>query len=95
MGSVLTIIKGDDIIARVREQGEIPCVLADAGPGRFVIEESSMAGELLPSGYSCQRWGTAIRHADGSVTLDADPWDRNRSPGEPRRARTSPAARAR
>jgi hypothetical protein len=34
-----------------------------------------MAGELLPSGYSCQRWGTAIRHADGRVTLDPDPWE--------------------
>jgi hypothetical protein len=75
MASVLTIIKGDDIIARVREQGEIPGVLADAGPGRFIIEESSMAGELLPSGYSCQRWGTVIRHSDGSVTIDPDPWE--------------------
>jgi hypothetical protein len=56
--------------------GEIPGALADAGPRRFIIEESSTAGELLPSGYSCQRWGTVIRHADGSVTLNPDPWEK-------------------
>jgi hypothetical protein len=75
MASVLTIIKGDDIIARVRRQEEIPSALADAGPGRYVVEESSMGGELLPTGYSCQRWGTAIRHDGGSVMLDPDPWE--------------------
>jgi hypothetical protein len=31
-----------------------------------------MAGELLPSGYSCQRWGVAIRQADGSVILEPE-----------------------
>jgi hypothetical protein len=59
----------------VRDPAEIVKTLSHAGPGRFVVEESSMAGELPPSGYSCQRWGTAIRHDDGSVTLDPDPWE--------------------
>jgi hypothetical protein len=38
-----------------------------------VIEESNMAGELLPSGYTCQRWGVAIRQADGTVILEPEP----------------------
>jgi hypothetical protein len=49
-------------------------ILRHQRPGRFVVEEVSPAGQLLPSGYSCRRWGTAIRHPDGQVTLDPDPW---------------------
>jgi hypothetical protein len=52
---------------------EVTSALLSAKPGRYVIEESSMAGELLPSGYSCQRWGVAIRQADGTVTLEPEP----------------------
>ena len=48
--------------------------LGDAQPGRFLVEEVAPAGELLPSGHSCRRWGTAVRHPDGQVTLDSDPW---------------------
>ena len=38
-------------------------------PGPFIVDEVSRAAELLPSGHSCRRWGTAIRHPDGQVTL--------------------------
>jgi hypothetical protein len=31
-----------------------------------------MASELLPSGYSCQRWGVAIRLADGTIALEPE-----------------------
>ena len=71
--SVLQIIMGDDIVAGVSSPEEIAVTLKDAWPGRYVVEESSIAGELLPSGYSCQRWGVAIRQADGSVTLEREP----------------------
>jgi hypothetical protein len=54
--------------------GEIAQAIRHARPGRFVVEEVSPAGQLLPSGHSCRRWGTAIRHHDGHVTLDPDPW---------------------
>jgi len=73
MDSVLQIIKDRDIIASVRRPEEISAALSGAIPGRYVVEESSMAGELLPSGYSCQRWGVAIREADGSVALEPAP----------------------
>jgi hypothetical protein len=71
--SVLQIIKDRDIIANVRTPEEITEALSGAEPGRYVIEESSMAGELLPSGYSCQRWGVAIRQADGNLIFEPEP----------------------
>jgi hypothetical protein len=52
---------------------DIAQALQQAGLGRFIVEEVSPAGQLLPSGYSC-RWGTAIRHPDGQVSLEPDPW---------------------
>jgi len=70
--SALQIIKGDDIIANVSTPEEVTVALMGVRPGRYVIEESSMAGELLASGYSCQRWGVAIRQAYGSVMLEPD-----------------------
>ena len=71
--SVLQIIKGEDIIANVRTPEEVTAALQSAKPGRYVVEESSMAGDLLRSGYSCQRWGVAIRQADGTVDLEPEP----------------------
>jgi hypothetical protein len=52
---------------------DIAHALGDAQPGRFLVEEVSPSGELLPSGHSCRRWGTAVRHPDEQVTLDPDP----------------------
>jgi hypothetical protein len=53
---------------------EITQVLQHAPPGRFILEEVSPAGQFLPSGHTCRRWGTAIRQHDGSIILDPDPW---------------------
>jgi hypothetical protein len=71
--SVLQIIKGDNIIASVGIPELVTSALNGVEPGRYVIEESSMAGELLPSGYSCRRWGVVIRQADGTVMLEPEP----------------------
>jgi hypothetical protein len=68
------IIRGFDYCATADSPDEIGHALRHATPGRYVVEEVSRAGELLPSGHSCRRWGTAIRHPDGRVTLDPDPW---------------------
>jgi hypothetical protein len=54
--SVLQIIKDDDIVANASGLEEVAKMLMDAWPGRYVIEESSRAGEFLPSGFTCQRW---------------------------------------
>jgi hypothetical protein len=51
---------------------EMGQLLRHAKPGRYIVEEVSLAGRLLASGHSCRRWGSAIRHADGQVTLDPE-----------------------
>jgi hypothetical protein len=68
------IIRGQDYHTTVATTEEIASAVRDERPGRFIVEEVSSAGRLLPSGHSCRRWGTAIRHPDGQVTLDPDPW---------------------
>jgi hypothetical protein len=76
--SVLQIIMGDDIVASASGPEEVAVTLKGAWPGRYVIQESSTARELLPSGYSCQRWGIAIRKADGTVELEPEPAPRKK-----------------
>jgi hypothetical protein len=68
------IIREPDYYATAASPDDIAQALRHARPGRFVVEEVSPAGQLLPSGHSCRRWGTAIRHPDGQVILDPDPW---------------------
>jgi hypothetical protein len=71
--SVFQIIRGDNIVANVSKPSEITAALQGAEPGRYVVEESSMAGEFLPSGFTCQRWGVAIRRANDTVVLEPEP----------------------
>jgi hypothetical protein len=70
---MLRITRGDYYVT-----ADTPDALAEllghAEPGDYVVEEVSRGGELLPSGHSCPRWGTAIRQPDGQVTLDPEPW---------------------
>jgi hypothetical protein len=73
MASVLTFIPGDEIRASVVDATHVRKALEHANPGRYMIEEGSMAGELLPSAYRCQRWGVAIRKAGGSVMIEREP----------------------
>ena len=42
------------------------------GPGRYHVDE--IAADPLPSGPASRRWGSAIKHPDGRVELDPDPW---------------------
>ena len=44
-----------------------------APPGRYHDDEISATP--LPSGHTARRWGSAIRHNDGRVFLDQDPWE--------------------
>jgi hypothetical protein len=72
--AMFRIIRGQDYYTMAASPDDIVQALLGARPGRFIIEEVSPAGKLLPSGHTCRRWGTAIRYADGQVTLDPDPW---------------------
>jgi hypothetical protein len=40
--------------------------------GRYHIDEIS--ADPHPSGHTSRRWGVGIRRADGSVTIEPDPW---------------------
>jgi hypothetical protein len=64
---------GEYVVASASGPEDVVATLKGAWPGRYVIEELSMAGKLLPSGYTCQRWGVAIRQADGTVVLEPEP----------------------
>jgi hypothetical protein len=71
--TMLRIIRGFDYCTTADKPDEIGHALRHATPGRYDVEEVSQAGQLLPSGHSCRRWGSAIRHDDGQVTLDLGP----------------------
>lgn len=68
------IIKDPDHLTSAASPDEIRQVLRHSPPGHYAVEEVSPAGELLPSGHSCRRWGIATRNEDGQVILDPDPW---------------------
>jgi hypothetical protein len=59
------IVRGLDYCATADKPDEIGQALRHARAARYVVEEVSRAGELLPSGHSCRRWGTAILHPNG------------------------------
>jgi hypothetical protein len=71
--AMFRIIRGQDFYAIAARPDEIARAIRHDRPGRFIVEEVSPAGQLLPSGHSCRRWGTAIRHPDGQVTLEPEP----------------------
>jgi hypothetical protein len=33
----------------------------------------------LPTGHTSRKWGNAVKDADGSVTIERDRWEGNRS----------------
>jgi hypothetical protein len=68
------IIREPDCHAILANPDEIGPAIRHEPPGRYIVEEVSRAGELLPSGHSCRHWGMAHRHADDQIALDPDPW---------------------
>src|SRR5262249_51372387 len=43
-------------------------------PGHYHVDQ--IERDVLPSGHTSLRWGVAIKHPDGSVLLEPDPWER-------------------
>jgi hypothetical protein len=68
------IIHEPNVYLMVARPDDIAHAIRHGRPGRFIVEELSPAGQSLASGHSCRRWGTAVRHPDGQVTLDSEPW---------------------
>src|SRR5262249_47374924 len=72
--AMFRIIRGQGFYATVATADDIAHAIEHAKPGRYIVEEVSRAGELLPSGHPCRRWGTAMRDRGGHVSLDPEPW---------------------
>jgi hypothetical protein len=72
--AMFRIIRGQGLYTTVATDDDIAQAIEHGKPGRYIVEEVSRAGELLPSDHSCRRWGTASRDRDGHVTLDPEPW---------------------
>ena len=51
----------------------IRSIVTGLDPGRYHVDEIS--ADPLPSRHTSRRWGVAIKRADGTVTIEPDPWD--------------------
>jgi len=71
-------------IYRVSRSGQEPITDVDSvegievdvragGPGRYHVDEIS--ADPLSSGHTSRRWGVGIKRQDGSVELEARPWE--------------------
>jgi hypothetical protein len=47
-------------------------IIGSTTSGRFHIDEIST--DPLPSGHTARRWGIIIKHVDGTITTEPDPW---------------------
>ena len=48
-------------------------IVRRAPTGRYHVDEIS--ADPPSSGQTSRRWGSAVRHDDGRVILDPDPWE--------------------
>jgi hypothetical protein len=63
---------GDDRAVDVGSPGAIAAVIRAGKAGRYDMTEISR--DLLPSGHTSPKWGTAIKHAEGIIIGEPDPW---------------------
>ncbi len=72
--SLFRIVDRDgEIVADADGLAGVNEIVRRAPPGRYHVDEIS--ADPLPSGQTSRRWGFAIRHDDGRVILDPDPWE--------------------
>ncbi len=64
---------GQEPIVDVDHVEGIEPAIRSSAPGRYHVHEISR--EPLPSGHTSRRWGVTIKRHDGTVCLEADPWD--------------------
>jgi hypothetical protein len=64
---------GSDDIADVGSPDAIEPALRSGQPGRHHVDEIS--AEPLPSGHTARHWGIAIKHPDGTIAVEPDPWE--------------------
>ena len=72
--SVFRIVGRDgEIVANVDGLAGVNEIVHRAPTGRYHVDEIS--ADPLPSGRTSRHWGFAMRHDDGRVILDPDPWE--------------------
>ena len=72
--SLFRIVDRDgEMVADADTLNGVTEVVCNAPPGRYHVDEISV--DPLPSRRTARRWGSAIRHNDGRVILDLDPWE--------------------
>jgi hypothetical protein len=64
---------GSDHIIEVDALDQVEPVIPAEKLGRYHIDE--MDAKPLPSGHTARRCGVGIKKADGSVVIEADPWE--------------------
>jgi hypothetical protein len=64
---------GKEPIVDVASLDAIEPSVRSGKPGRYHID--GVASDPLPSGHTSRRWGTAIKHPDGTVAVEPDPWE--------------------
>jgi hypothetical protein len=64
----------DCFLVDVENSVEVEPVIRFAPPGRYHIHE--MSTTPLPSGCTARRWGIRIKHADGAIVIEPDPWEK-------------------
>ena len=65
--------KGQGPVVDVATVEAIEGAISAGKPSSVHIEEIST--DPLPSGRTARRWGTAIKHPDGPVAVEPDPWE--------------------
>ena len=63
-----------DFLEYVATVERIESAIRAAEPGRYHVDEFPL--RLFPSVHTVRCWGIGIRHPDGSVEIEPDPWDR-------------------
>ena len=62
---------GQEPVVDVGSPDPIESAVRVGKPGSYHIDEIS--SDPLPSGHASHRWGTAIKHPDGTVAVEPDP----------------------
>jgi electron transfer flavoprotein alpha/beta subunit len=64
---------GHEPVIEVAQVEAIEPAICLSKPGRYHVDEISSGPQH--SGHTSRRWGVGIKHGDGTVALDPDPWD--------------------
>jgi hypothetical protein len=67
------LIRDGEMLADAATLDDVTEIVRRAPTGRYHVDE--IAAVPLSSGHTARRWGFAIRHDDGRVILDPDPWE--------------------